>query len=199
MAIFTDEIYETLDPISQMVEPFKCPILDVLSAMPDELIVSDNKAKDFLFDIANEFRYLKINSAMVYLFPRMMRPVSSSKYEYAYGPMLAERINVSMTGDFRYNETTGFISETPDIKFLKLKDDSESKLISDIVDRASLCINIPSGSSKDVVSRIREMAELLEIKIEPESKNKRGAKFWTQTITNQNQKINAAQNSGLKR
>lgn len=178
-SILTDEVYESMDPISQMLEPFESKLFDLIRSLPETLIIKDDViVKVFLEQCISQQTYL-----CVYDF--LNEQTGTAIYNHPLSEGLFKSILIpKVEGKFEFCDIEKKpIGDLPKIYFIKDKVKStENNVIRSIIQVVKNDSNRPYKdvfTSEDLI-RLKELAALLDI---PPSETKhRSRRRWFKLI-----------------
>ena len=184
-SVFVDEAYENLDPISQMVEPFWCPVLDFLNLIPDEIKLSVEDSRALMFKLINRGEtYIRLPDVIEIIFPKIdVELIKTIKDVDCYRSALQEFLNTKIIGQFSWNVTTGDVLSDCEILISKRPGITELNIINFIIDEIAIdiCVPAPSAFSKEDLVRIKDLAEILDANIV--HSGRRSASYWRSVIS----------------
>lgn len=184
-AVFVDEIYDKLDPISQMVEPFQCPVIDLLSLIPEEKKLSLEESRALMIKIMTHPSgpYIKVCDVVELIFPNVdLSIISRIRSTSAYSSILPEILSVDIQGEFCYNSTTGQVISDCTFTLRKGPNITESNVMNMILTKIAKSVFFPNSLDADQLARVKDLAEILEAKVE--HKTRRSSSYWSKVIEN---------------
>lgn len=186
-AVFTDDIYDSLDPLSQMIEPFKCPVLDELAKLDDSFVLTKDQIRPFMKKIVKEDKNsVSLSDLIAEVFYGQQKMFAehgaacSESNARAYMKIFNRSLKVEFHDEgFSFNKSKNLIIHESDLTVTKLNT-SESAIFDEILKTACERIDVPSnGLESEDIQRIAELAELLDIV--PERRRK-GYRYWRDLV-----------------
>jgi hypothetical protein len=182
VALFADETYDSLDPISQMVEPFQCPVLDELSKLDQSFVLTRDQVRPFMIKMCKSGSfYLGLDKLIAHVMygRNEIFEEDSTTICSAYRSMFNRSLKVDLSdGCFSYNTNKGAVVKESDILISKL-DTSESKIIDYVLEKACDNIYTPSELDTEDIQRLSDLADLLDV---PCERRRKGQKYWRDLI-----------------
>jgi hypothetical protein len=161
-SILVDEVYESMDPISQMLEPFQSDIFDIIRSLPDLVEITEELALAKLIEQCKERQsYVSVYD---FLIDHLNIDLTANMHNWVMY-ILKETFTPSVEDSFTFDpDNDRHVGSVPKISFTKdtkkLSDDNIVKLILERITTKAK-VNISADSSD--IMRIRELAQLLEI------------------------------------
>lgn len=162
MGLFDDKKYESMDEISQMIEPWENPYDSILEKLPDEyeieprIILRHVNAYEvdvaFIKHLLN--KYLTQDEIVVLLNARL------TEKDYKNGKYIPGLYDVNISGDFSINSVTQEI--TGSLKLVKtIKNMSEAKLKEKILYTADRCLFVKRSADSYKADSMRTIYEVV--------------------------------------